>query len=190
MALQPDVYISPQEYLALEKQAVYKSEYIAGTIVAMSGASREHNLIVTNIVISLGQQLRGRPCEVYANDMRVKMPASNLYVYPDVVVVCGTPQFEDSDLDTLLNPTLVIEVLSHSTEFRDRGVKAQGYRRIDSLAAYLLIAQDRCRVEQYIRQADTHWSLVDFAALTETVTLDALHCTLALQEVYDRVLQP
>ena len=101
MAIQPDVYVSSQEYLALEKQAVYKNEYIAGTIVAMSGASRAHNLIVTNIVTSLGQQLRGRSCEVYANDMRVKMPASDFYVYPDVVVVCGTPQFEDSDLDTL-----------------------------------------------------------------------------------------
>ena len=118
MAIQPGVYVSSQEYLVLEKQAVYKSEYISGTIVAMSGASRKHNLIVTNIVTSLVQQLRGRPCEVYASDMRVKMPASDLYVYPDVVVVCGTPQFEDSDLDTLLNPTLVIEVLSQSTEFR------------------------------------------------------------------------
>ena len=188
MAIQPNVYVSPQEYLALEKQAVYKSEYIAGTIVAMSGASREHNLIVTNIVTSLVQQLRGRPCEVYANDMRVKMPASNLYVYPDVVVVCGTPQFEDSDLDTLLNPTLVIEVLSQSTEFRDRGVKAQGYRLIDSLTEYLLIAQDRCRIEQYIRQADNHWLLVDLRALAETVDLVSLHCALSIQDVYDRVL--
>ena len=188
MAIQPNVYVSSHAYLAMEKQAPYKSEYIAGTIVAMSGASREHNLIVTNIVTGLVQQLRGRPCEVYANDMRVKMPASDLYVYPDVVVVCGTPQFEDSDLDTLLNPTLVIEVLSQSTEFRDRGVKAQGYRLIDSLAAYLLIAQDRCRIEQYIRQADNHWLLVDFRALEETVDLVSMHCTLAIQDIYDRVL--
>jgi Uma2 family endonuclease len=188
MALQPNVYVSAQEYLALEKQAAYKSEYIAGTIVAMSGASREHNLIVTNIVTSLGQQFRGRSCKVYANDMRVKMPASDLYVYPDVVVVCGTPQFEDSDLDTLLNPTLVIEVLSQSTEFRDRGVKAQGYRLIDSLTEYLLIAQDRCRIEQYTRQADNQWLLVDFYTLEETVNLVSTRCTLLLQDVYDRVL--
>jgi len=188
MATQPSVYVSPQEYLALEKQAVYKSEYIAGTVVAMSGASREHSLIVTNIVTSLGQQLRGRPCEVYANNIRVKMPASILYVYPDVVVVCGTPQFEDSDLDTLLNPTLVIEVLSQSTEFRDGGVKAQGYRLIDSLAEYLLIAQDRCRIEQYIRQTDNQWLLVDFRALVEAVNLISVQCTLAIQDVYDRVL--
>ena len=188
MAIQPDVYVSSQEYLALEKQAVYKSEYISGTIVAMSGASRKHNLIVTNIVTSLVQQLRGRPCEVYASDMRVKMPASDLYVYPDVVVVWGTPQFEDSDLDTLLNPTLVIEVLSQSTEFRDRGVKAQGYRLRDSLAEYLLIGQDQCRLEQYIRQADNQWLLVDFHALEETVNLASIHCTLVIQDVYDRVL--
>ena len=188
MAIQPDVYVTSQEYLTLEKRAEYKSEYIAGTIVAMSGASRKHNLIVTNIVISLGQQLRGRPCEVYANDMRVKMPASDLYVYPDVVVVCGSPQFEDGDLDTLLNPTLVIEVLSQSTEFRDRGVKAQGYRLRDSLAEYLLIAQDRCRIEQYVRQTDNQWLLVDFRALDETINLVSLHCALAIQDVYDRVL--
>ena len=189
MALQSNVYVSPQEYLALEKQAVYKSEYIAGTMVAMSGASRKHNLIVTNIVISLGQQLRGRPCEVYANDMRVKMPASDLYVYPDVVVVCSTPQFEDSDLDTFLNPTLAIEVLSQSTECRDRGVKAQGYRLINSLTEYLLLAQDRCRIEQYIRQADNHWLLVDFRALEETVDLVTMHGALSIQDVYDRVLR-
>ena len=110
-------------------------------------------------------------------------------MYPDVVVVCGTPQFEDSYLDTLLNPTLVIEVLSQSTEFRDRGVKAQGYRLIDSLAEYLLIAQDLCHIEQYIRQADNHWLLVDFRALEETVSLGSMHCTLSIQDVYDRVLR-
>ncbi len=168
MAIQADVHVSSQEYLALEKQAAYKSEYIAGTIVAMSGASRKHNLIVTNIVTSLGQQLRGRPCEVYASDMRVKMPASELYVYPDVVVVCGT--------------------LSQSTEFRDRGVKAQGYRLRDSLAEYMLIAQDRCRIEQYIRQADKQWLLVDFHALEEIVNLASIHCTLSIQDVYGRIL--
>ena len=112
----------PKNISRLKEQPVSKSEYIAGTIVAMSGASRKHNLIVTNIVTSLVQQLRGRSCEVYANDMCVKMPVSDLYVYPDVVVVCGTPQFEDSDLDTLLNPTLVIEVLSQLTRIsRSRG---------------------------------------------------------------------
>jgi Uma2 family endonuclease len=188
MAIEPDVYMTSQEYLTLEKQAEYKSEYIAGTMVAMSGASRKHNLIVTNIVTSLGQPLRGRPCEVYANDMRVKMPASDLYVYPDVVVVCGSPQFEDSDLDTLLNPTLVIEVLSQSTEFRDRGVKAQGYRLRDSLAEYLLIAQDRCRIEQYVRQTDNQWLLADFRAPDETVNLVSLRCALSVQDIYDRVL--
>jgi Uma2 family endonuclease len=99
-----------------------------------------------------------------------------------------SPQFEDSDLDTLLNPALVIEVLSQSTEFRDRGVKAQGYRLRDSLTEYLLIAQDHCHIEQYIRQADNQWLLIDFRALEETVNLASIHCTLSLQDVYDRVL--
>ena len=132
----------------------------------MSGASRKHNLIVTNIVISLGQQLRGRPCEVYANDMRVKMPVSDLYVYPDIVVVCGSPQFEDSDLDTLLNPTLVIEVLSQSTEFRDRGVKAQGYRLANSLAEFCSLPRIDAALSSHFRQTDNQWLLVDFVRST------------------------
>src|SRR5437667_11872956 len=116
MSQQLKSYISPQEYLRLERQAEYKSEYLNGEIFAMSGASRKHNLLTTNISTSLNQQLRGRPCEVYASDMRVKVTATGLYTYPDVVVVCGEPQLEDEYLDTLLTPTELVEVLSRSTD--------------------------------------------------------------------------
>src|SRR2546428_1618931 len=116
MSRQIRPYITPEEYLALERKAEHKSEYLHGEVFAMTGASRKHNLIATNILISLGQQLKGRPCEAYSSDMRVKVAATGLYTYPDIVVVCGDPKFEDDYVDTLLNPTLLVEVLSKSTE--------------------------------------------------------------------------
>jgi len=126
-------HVNPEEYLRLERQAEYKSEYLNGEIFAMSGASREHNLIAGNIVAELNQQLRAKPCEVYPSDMRLKVTATGLYTYPDVMVVCGEPKFEDKYVDTLLNPTLIVEVLSQSTERYDRIAKTSYYRTLDSL---------------------------------------------------------
>jgi Uma2 family endonuclease len=188
MAIQLETYVTPEEYLSRERRAEYKSEYYAGQIVAMSGASREHNLIVTNLVTSLHQQLKGRPCEVYPSNMRVKMPATGSYVYPDVVVVCGEPVFEDDTFDTLLNPTVLIEVLSPSTESLDRGSKAQGFRLIESLSEYVLIAQDKVRIEHYIRQLDDRWVLIDIRFPEQIIQLASIHCQLAVREVYERVL--
>lgn len=116
-------YYTPEEYLAQERKAEFKSEYIAGQIVAMSGASREHNLMTANLARVLGSQLLDRPCEVYVSDMRVKVTARGMYTYPDTVVVCDDARFEDEQVDTLLNPTLIVEVLSPSTEAYDRGAK-------------------------------------------------------------------
>ena len=180
-------FITREEYLARERQAEYKSEYIDGEVVAMTGASRRHNLIATNIIISLGQQLKGLPCELYPSDMRVYIPATNKYTYPDVVAVCEEPQFEDSYIDTLLNPGLIIEVLSDSTEAYDRGKKFRDYRSIDSLAEYILVAQDESRIEQYLRQADGNWLLTERRFLEDIVTLASIQCTLALRDVYDKV---
>jgi Uma2 family endonuclease len=188
MAIQPDIYVTPEEYLDRERQAEYKSEYFAGQVVAMSGASREHNLIVTNIVISLGQQLKGRPCEVYPSNMRVKMPATGSYVYPDVVAVCGEPELEDAHFDTLLNPTALIEVLSPFTESLDRGAKAQGFRLIESLSEYLLVAQDTYRIEHYIRQPEDRWVLIDIRFPDQIIQLASINCELAVRDVYDKVL--
>lgn len=185
-------YLTPEEYLAVERQNEYKSEYIDGEMVAMVGASRRHNIIGVNITRELSQQLRGGPCEIYANDMRVKIASRReyAYTYPDVVVVCGEPQFEDGHLDTLLNPTVLIEVLSESTERYDRGKKFSFYRAIESLAEYVLVAQDEYRVEQYVRQQDGRWMLSDHRSLENVVELASVQCNLALREVYEKVSLP
>jgi Uma2 family endonuclease len=183
----PHPLLSPEAYLAAERAAEYKTEYFAGEIFAMTGASREHNLVATNCTITLGQHLRGRPCELYAGDMRVKISRTGSYVYPDVVIACGQPEFEDEHVDTLLNPTVVIEVLSPSTERYDRGRKWEQYRQIPALAEYLLIAQDQPLIEHYARQQSGFWLFSDAKALDESVDLVSVGCTLPLAEVYDRV---
>ncbi len=187
MSSQPKAYLSPEEYLALEREAEIRSEYLNGEMFAMVGASREHNLIVANITRELTQQLKGRPCELYPNDMRVKIPATGLYTYPDVVVVCGEPRFEDERVDTLLNPTLIVEVLSQSTETYDRGKKFGNYRTIDSLIEYLLIAQDEYRIEQFHNQSDGTWLYTETRALESHARLSSIQCVLSLNEVYDKV---
>ena len=177
---------TPEQYLALERKAAYKSEYIDGHIIAMAGASRQHNLIAGNLYREVSQQLRGRPCEAYISDMRVKVSHTGLYTYPDVVMVCGEIRLEDADNDTLLNPTAIAEVLSASTEAYDRGEKFAHYRRLESLQEYLLVAQDKVRIEHYVRQG-AQWVLSEISDLGDTVHLAAVACTIALQDVYDKV---
>jgi Uma2 family endonuclease len=179
--------LTPEDYLAIERGAEYKSEYFNGEIFAMAGASRAHNTIVANTVIELGGQLKKRPCKVYVNDMRVKVSPTGLYTYPDVLVVCGKEQFDDAHLDTLLNPTLIIEVLSDSTEAYDRGRKFEHYRHLDSLVEYVLIAQHRPHVESFRRQPDQHWLLTECSGLDGMLRLQSIDCELALAEVYAKV---
>ncbi len=182
------VKLTPQEYLAQERQAEYKSEYVNGELFAMAGASRWHNIIVTNVVSELRFQLKGHRCETYSNDMRVHIPDTGLYTYPDIVVICGTPEFDDSHHDTLLNPILLIEVLSPSTESYDRGAKFGHYRRLDSLQEYVLITQTRPLIEHYVRQDDSRfWILSDAEGMATRMELTSIGCTLALAEVYDKV---
>ncbi|MFL6333715.1 MAG: Uma2 family endonuclease [Pyrinomonadaceae bacterium] len=190
MTSQPKTYPTPEEYLALEHKAEYKNEYIDGEIVAMTGASRRHNLITVNLGRELSQQLKGRPCEAYTSEMRVRIPSKRMYTYPDVVLVCDEPQFEDDYLDTLLNPTVLIEVLSKSTERYDRFKKFASYRTIASLAEYVLVAQHEYRVEQYTKQPDGRWLLSDHYSLEDVVELASVQCTLTLLEVYDKVTLP
>ena len=180
-------YLTPEDYLAVERSAEYKSEYFNGEIFAMAGASESHNTIVVNMTIHLGNQLKKRPCRLYANDMRVKVNPTGLYTYPDLVVVCGKGQFDDVHLDTLLNPTLIIEVLSDSTEAYDRGRKFEHYRHLDSLIEYVLIAQQRPHIESYRRQPDHQWLLTECSGLEATLRLQSIECDLALAEVYDKV---
>lgn len=190
MAVQAEQHFSIEEYLAAERLAESKSEYWNGLIVAMSGASRSHNIIVVNIAAELRMQLKGRDCEVYAGDMRLRIPSTNFYTYPDVVVVCGQPEFEDSEMDTLLNPTLVVEVLSKSTEDYDRGRKSAYYRSLESLSEYLLVPQDQRPVEQYQRQASHRWMLTQIDDRRSALNLPSIDCRLSLAEVYDKVPAP
>lgn len=182
--------ITPQEYLELERQAETRSEYHAGEIFAMTGASERHSSIAMNTGALLTSQLKGRPCKAYGSDMRVKVERSGLYTYPDVVVVCGKPLLEDSQLDTLLNANAVIEVLSPSTEACDRWAKFEHYRQIETLTDYVLISQDQAFIEHYQRQPDGRWLLADCRGLEAVLTLASIGCTLPLAEVYDKVEFP
>jgi len=187
MSSQTKVYYTPEEYLTLERQAEDKSEYFNGEIFAMTGASRRHNLVAGNIFASLHNQLRKRPCEIYPSDMRVKVSPTGLYTYPDVIVVCGEPLFDDQQKDTLLNPTVLVEVLSKSTASYDRGEKFEHYRKLDSLAEYLVVAQNKYHAEHYIRQPDNRWLLSETDDRQQTIHLSSIECDLALADIYDKV---
>ena len=179
-------YLTPEEYLAFERKATTKHEYLNGQIVAMSGASFAHNFITVNIATHLNIQLMDGECRVATSDMRVKVTEIDSYFYPDVVVVCGEPVPEDNVFDTLLNPTVIVEVLSPSTETYDRGEKFEHYQQIASLKDYILISQDKVHIEHYCRQ-ETGWLQTEFAELEDVLSLRSIDCELRLQDVYRRV---
>lgn len=187
MSLEAKTLITPEEYLSRERHAEHKSEYVAGEIFALAGASERHNLIVGNVFAGLHAQLRQRPCKVYASDMRVKVQATDLYTYPDVVALCHEARFDDNQQDTLLNPMLIVEVLSESTERYDRGKKFAHYRKLESLQEYVLIAQDTYHIEHYIRQPDNQWLLSESDNVQDTIHLPSIDCHLAVADVYDKV---
>jgi len=187
LSTHPQKRITPEEYLALERKSPLKSEYFNGEIFAMGGATEHHNLIVANIVAELRGQLKGRPCKTYPSDMRVKVSPTGLYTYPDVVVVCDKALFDDDQKDTLLNPTLIVEVLSESTKDYDRGGKFEHYRAVESFKEYVLVAQDKHHVEHCVRQPDRRWLLSETNRLEDTLELTSIGCRLALAEVYDKV---
>ncbi len=185
--MKPDVKYTPEEYLKMEREAVYKSEYFKGEIFAISGASRKHNLITLNVSSGLHQQLRKKKCEAYANDMRVKVSSTGLYTYPDIAVVCSPPQFDDAFSDTLLNPDVIIEVLSPSTEAYDRGAKFRNYRSVSSLSEYLLIHQDTCHVEHFVRRPDGTWLFQEYLKSDDVLAIEAIGCELKLDDIYEKV---
>lgn len=175
------------EYLTMERASEEKHEYLDGEIYLMSGASRNHNRVMANTLASLHNQLRQSPCEVFPSDMRVKVTDTGLYTYPDISVVYGEPELEDTSLDTLLNPTLIIEVLSPATESYDRGRKFQHYRALPSLQEYVLISQEAAHIEPHVRQPNDAWLLSDAAGLEATLDLSSIGCRLALADVYEKV---
>ena len=187
-------YLTPEEYITLERKAIpdaetVRSEYVNGKIIGMSGSNRAHNLITVNIAAELHARLRDSGCVVFANEMRVSIPSVKSYFYPDVGVVCGEPRFEDDVFDTLLNPIVIVEVLSPSTEAYDRGDKFAHYRQLQSLQEYILVSQDKVRVDHYVRHA-AQWILTDFQNLEQHLPLTSIQCELPLQEIYERVTFP
>ncbi len=176
-------YLTPEEYLVLERKTTLKSEYLSGEIVAMSGASHPHNLITMNIANGLYNQLADRGCQVFASDMRVGINAGDSYFYPDVSVVCDNPRFEDNEFDTLINPTVVVEVLSQSTETNDKGEKFTRYKQLESLQEYILISQDQIRVEHYFRQGSI-WKSDELTSLEDILLLTSVDAELPMQQVY------
>ena len=191
MALpQPTHRLTEAEYLALERAAVgVKSEFYDGEMFAMSGATRGHSRISTNLAVEFGNKLRGHRCQPFNADLRVKIEASGLYTYPDLSVVCGADRHGDEEKDNLTNPTLIVEVLSPSTENYDRGRKFEHYRQIPSLKEYLLVSQDQPRIEQFIRQSN-QWVLRDAVGLKTKLLLPSLKISLSLAAVFRGVKFP
>ena len=179
--------MSPAEFLAFEREADEKHEYRDGEIMVMSGAKRNHNKVSTNLSGLLWQHFKGKDCENYSNDMRVWVPKTRLYTYPDIVVVCGKPEFLDDEFDTLLNPVAIIEILSDSTESYDRGEKFQSYRSIPTLKEYLLVAQYGPHLEKYVKHGDGFWMLSEASGLDGSITLESIDCPISLGDVYDKV---
>ena len=190
MATHPKTYLTPEQYLEIERKAEFKSEYFQGEMFAMGGAREGHNLIVLNLAAELRQQLRKRPCRAYVNDMRVRVTATGLYTYPDVAAVCGEPQFLDETRDTLLNPSLIVEVLSPSTEIYNRIRKFEHYRSLESVGEYLMLASERVSAELYTRQPDGRWLLTAVNRLEDSLDLQSVGVRLALADLYEKVDLP
>ncbi len=179
--------LTPQEYLRIERAALYRSEYFAGEMFAMAGGSPKHSRLKTNVLSELNVRLKQRPCAAYDSDLRICVKATGLYTYPDASVICGELECDDEHQDTVLNPTVVVEVLSKSTEAYDRGKKFDHYRRLESLQEYLLVSQDGPTLEHFRRNTDGTWTLTVVEGLDRSLDLPVLGITLPLAEVYDKV---
>ncbi len=180
-------YISPEEYLAEERKGTEKHEYYRGEIFAMSGASKEHNEVYSNVFTDIGYKLKGKGCKPYGSDFRVHIPKNTLYTYPDIIIVCGKPELTDEKSDTLTNPSVIIELLSKSTRNYDKGEKFTLYRDIDSLKEYILIDTEKIHVEKHVRQADNSWQLTDYKQMKNSFTIESVQISLSLKDVYEGV---
>lgn len=190
MSAVPKRLLTPEEYLAQERKAEFRSEYYRGETFAMAGTSFEHWIIKDNIAREACNQLRGGPSRVGTSDLRVKVNATGLYTYPDVIIVCDKPELEDAHVDTLLNPRVVVEVLSDSTENYDRGDKFKHYWEVPSLQEYILVAQDKPLMECYVRQPNNSWLLTAYAGLHSTFEFASVPVLIPLAEVYNGVTFP
>lgn len=188
---QPIPSYTPEEYLVLEREADTKHEYLDGQIYAMAGASPVHNQICFNIIGEIHGQLKGTPCFGYTSDQKIRTDPLDLFTYPDITIVCGEPKFHDDKQDVILNPKVIIEVLSPTTEAYDRGEKFARYQQLKSLTDYILVAQDKPRVEHYVRQKGKKpWLYSIEHEMTASVGIDSIGCKLKLADVYDRIVFP
>jgi Uma2 family endonuclease len=184
---EPASLYTETEYLEYDLHSDHKNEYFNGQIYAMAGASEKHNVISMNISISIGLQLRNKPCQVYAGDMRIKVKSTGLFAYPDLLVVCSEKLFSGEKPDTLLNPIVIIEILSDSTESMDRGAKFSHYRQIPSLREYVLVSQNLQKIEKYHLNASSKWELEETTEENTQIELHSIDCILKLEEVYDKI---
>jgi Uma2 family endonuclease len=187
MSTQPKPYLTPEQYLEIERAAEYKSEYFNGEMFAMAGGSVNHAMIAGDLSRILGEQLRGRSCTIVGSDLRLRVSPEGLYTYPDIVVFCGKPQLADPRKDMIIDATVIIEVLSPSTENYDRGFKFEQYRRIASLKDYIVFAQNRVHVEQNTRQDDGAWMLRETSDMNAVIQLPSIECSFRVAEAYERV---
>ncbi len=176
-----------EEYLQIERRAEFRSEFFDGEMFAMAGGTLRHSLIAANLVREIGNRLKGKPCTAFNSDLRLKIEATGLYTYPDLSVICGQPRFVDEHEDTIVNPTVIVEVLSDSTEAYDRGRKFEHYRQIPSLQEYLLVSQKETRVEQFVRQADHKWLLNEVTDRKAVLSLPSLGIAVSLDEIFAQV---
>ena len=190
MSAVPKRKLTEAEYLAIERAAEFKSEFYAGEMFAMAGASPAHNRLKENLILELGTRLRGGPCHTYSSDQRVRVDRTGLYTYPDLVVVCGKDEVDPADRDTLVNPTVIVEVLSPSTAKYDRGKKFDHYRTIASLREYVLVWQDEVRVERFVRRPDGEWGLTVLTQPADVLALAAVPAQVSVADVYAGVELP
>jgi len=181
-------YFTPEQYLDIERESEIRHEYLDGYVYAMAGESPDHSTICFNLVVIIGTQLRGKPCQGFSPNMKVRTDPNDLFSYPDLTVVCGEPVYHDSRRDVLLNPTVIFEVLSPSTEKYDRGDKFRRYREnIPSLADYVLVSQSTAKIELYTKQENDEWTRIEVSGLENELYIASIDCHVPLVEVYENI---
>ncbi len=190
MSAMPKPRLTVAQYLERERRAEFKSEFFDGEMFAMAGASHHHNAVNENLSIDIGSQLRGGPCRTYSRDLRVKIDRTGLYCYPDLVIVRGPPEFAPEDPDTLVNPRVVVEVLSDSTERYDRTTKFRHYQQLPSVMEYVLVSQDEPMCERFARQPDGAWTFEAFVGLEAALVLTSVPVRLPLAAIFADITFP
>jgi Uma2 family endonuclease len=177
-------YVSPADYLSMERETLHKHEYYRGEVFAMSGASIHHNDVFSNLFGYLSSKLKGKNCKPYGSDLRIHIPLNTLYTYPDISIICGKPETTDNSFDTITNPSVIIEILSPSTKSYDRGDKFNLYRQIPTLQEYILIDSETVSVEHFVKTDVHEWMLTELKSITDTFMIKTVAIPVALEELY------